>query len=271
MAISAARRRAVLSCPTMPTSTASTPYALRATRSWWARPQCATTTRGCWCARRPAATPRTNRGQAPSPIKVTVTERVELDARADFFTTGDAEKLVYCASRRVPDARSRLGPVATVVDGGQPVQMRTDQRGPRRAGRAAADGRGGRQGAHPVLDRQPRRRAAAGCRSFLRRRLSRPSVRERRSLPLEPRPARNPCRGPPDRRCGAAALRALASVSDRLIGTSQPARQHQQVGVVHGDGELSGCSPAPAAGACRRRSRRLSSRPLLALRRPPTR
>jgi 5-amino-6-(5-phosphoribosylamino)uracil reductase len=68
---------------------------------------------------------RTARGLAPSPIKVTVTERVELDARADFFTTGDNEKLVYCISRRVDDARSRLGPAATVVDGGQPVEMRT--------------------------------------------------------------------------------------------------------------------------------------------------
>jgi 5-amino-6-(5-phosphoribosylamino)uracil reductase len=63
-------------------------------------------------------------GRAPTPIKVTVTERVELDESADFFTTGDTEKLVYCASPRVADARSRLGPVATVVDGGQPVEMR---------------------------------------------------------------------------------------------------------------------------------------------------
>jgi 5-amino-6-(5-phosphoribosylamino)uracil reductase len=68
---------------------------------------------------------RTARGLAPSPIKITVTERVELDACSDFFTTGDAEKLVYCASPRVVDARSRLGPVATVVDAGQPVEMRT--------------------------------------------------------------------------------------------------------------------------------------------------
>jgi 5-amino-6-(5-phosphoribosylamino)uracil reductase len=67
---------------------------------------------------------RTARGLAPSPIKVTVTERAELDACADFFTTGDTEKLVYCASPQVVDARSRLGPVATVVDGGQPVEMR---------------------------------------------------------------------------------------------------------------------------------------------------
>jgi 5-amino-6-(5-phosphoribosylamino)uracil reductase len=67
---------------------------------------------------------RTARGLTPSPIKVTVTERVKLDARADFFATGDTEKLVYCASPRVTDARSLLGPVATVVDGGAPVKMR---------------------------------------------------------------------------------------------------------------------------------------------------
>lgn len=68
---------------------------------------------------------RMARGLPPSPIKVTVTERVELDPGADFFTTGDAEKLVYCTSPSVFDARSRLGPVATVIDAGQPVEMRT--------------------------------------------------------------------------------------------------------------------------------------------------
>jgi 5-amino-6-(5-phosphoribosylamino)uracil reductase len=67
---------------------------------------------------------RAARGLAPSPIKVTVTERVKLDACAEFFTTGETEKLVYCTSPRVGEARSRLGPVATVVDGGEPVKMR---------------------------------------------------------------------------------------------------------------------------------------------------
>jgi 5-amino-6-(5-phosphoribosylamino)uracil reductase len=67
---------------------------------------------------------RVSRGLAPSPIKVTVTERLQLDACADFFTTGDAEKLVYCASPTVAEARHRFGPVATVIDGGQPVDMR---------------------------------------------------------------------------------------------------------------------------------------------------
>jgi 5-amino-6-(5-phosphoribosylamino)uracil reductase len=67
---------------------------------------------------------RAARGLAPSPMKVTLTRRGELDARADFFMVGDAEKIVYCASPLVVDARQRLGPVATVVDGGETVEMR---------------------------------------------------------------------------------------------------------------------------------------------------
>ena len=66
---------------------------------------------------------RAARGLPASPVKVTVTRRAELDAGADFFRLGDAEKLVYCASARVEDARERLGPVATVVDGGDSVEM----------------------------------------------------------------------------------------------------------------------------------------------------
>ena len=67
---------------------------------------------------------RAARGLPPTPNKVTVTERVELDPCCNFFSTGDAEKLVYCASERLLAARSRLGAVATVVDGGQPLEMR---------------------------------------------------------------------------------------------------------------------------------------------------
>ena len=66
---------------------------------------------------------RVARGLRPSPIKVTVTRRAQLDACANFFATGDTEKLVYCASATVAEARERLGTVATVVDGGQPVEM----------------------------------------------------------------------------------------------------------------------------------------------------
>ena len=68
---------------------------------------------------------RIARGLATSPTKVTVTRRAELDARADFFTAGDAAKIVYCASPLVAQARERLGPVATVVDGGDTVMMGT--------------------------------------------------------------------------------------------------------------------------------------------------
>src|SRR2546423_15399692 len=39
---------------------------------------------------------RAARGVEPSPIKVTVTQRVMLDPDANFFTAGDVEKLVYC-------------------------------------------------------------------------------------------------------------------------------------------------------------------------------
>lgn len=66
---------------------------------------------------------RVARGLRPSPIKVTVTGTAQLDACGNFFATGDTEKLVYCASVTVAEARDRLGPVATVIDGGQPVDM----------------------------------------------------------------------------------------------------------------------------------------------------
>ena len=67
---------------------------------------------------------RAARGLVSSPMKITVTDRLDLDARSDFFTTGEAEKLVYTSSPRVADARARLGPVATIVDGGLHVRMR---------------------------------------------------------------------------------------------------------------------------------------------------
>jgi len=66
---------------------------------------------------------RVARGLRPSPMKVTVTGRAELDPCANFFATGDSEKLVYCVSARVAQARDRLGKVATVIDGGQPLHM----------------------------------------------------------------------------------------------------------------------------------------------------
>jgi 5-amino-6-(5-phosphoribosylamino)uracil reductase len=63
-------------------------------------------------------------GLPPSPMKITVTNRADLDVRSNFFTTGEAEKLVYTPSPRLADARAQLGRVATVVDGGPRVRMR---------------------------------------------------------------------------------------------------------------------------------------------------
>ena len=67
---------------------------------------------------------RVARGLPASPTKVTVTNTGRLDCTSRFFTAGDADKLVYCATGALASARRDLGAVATVVDGGQPVAMR---------------------------------------------------------------------------------------------------------------------------------------------------
>jgi 5-amino-6-(5-phosphoribosylamino)uracil reductase len=66
---------------------------------------------------------RVARGRCPTPTKVTVTRSAQLDACSDFFVTGETDKLVYCASDTVAEARCRLGAVATVLDGGLPVDL----------------------------------------------------------------------------------------------------------------------------------------------------
>jgi 5-amino-6-(5-phosphoribosylamino)uracil reductase len=53
--------------------------------------------------------------RAAHPVKVALSTKGELDPAARFFTTGEAEKLVYVAESAVESARSRLGHVATVV------------------------------------------------------------------------------------------------------------------------------------------------------------
>jgi 5-amino-6-(5-phosphoribosylamino)uracil reductase len=62
-------------------------------------------------------------GRTGTPLKVTVTASGELDPASRFFTTGEAEKLVYCASPVVDRTRARLGTAATVVDAGRPVDV----------------------------------------------------------------------------------------------------------------------------------------------------
>lgn len=61
---------------------------------------------------------RVAQGLAPSPTKVTVTRRADLDPRARFFASDGACKLVYCPSTAYADARDRLGGRATVVGTG---------------------------------------------------------------------------------------------------------------------------------------------------------
>ncbi|MFC4070888.1 RibD family protein [Actinoplanes subglobosus] len=67
---------------------------------------------------------RVARGADPDPVKVTVTSSCHLDPGASFFTTGEADKLVYCATSTVDGARKLLGDRATVIDGGDPVDVR---------------------------------------------------------------------------------------------------------------------------------------------------
>jgi 5-amino-6-(5-phosphoribosylamino)uracil reductase len=67
---------------------------------------------------------RLDRGQSASPARVAVTRSGQLRAGANFFASDTSPRLVYCAAGAVAEARERLGSVATVIDGGEPVRMR---------------------------------------------------------------------------------------------------------------------------------------------------
>ncbi|MDQ1531610.1 MAG: hypothetical protein QOE37_1715 [Microbacteriaceae bacterium] len=62
-------------------------------------------------------------GRRPSPLKVTVTRTGALDPRSRFFTAGDSDRLVYCSSSAVAEARRRFGAAATVADAGARPSM----------------------------------------------------------------------------------------------------------------------------------------------------
>ncbi|MFC0863252.1 RibD family protein [Sphaerimonospora cavernae] len=66
---------------------------------------------------------RVARGLSPTPIKVTVTGRGDLDPAARFFTAGDTEKIVYAASPALDRTRELLGAIAEVVDAGDPLDL----------------------------------------------------------------------------------------------------------------------------------------------------
>lgn len=67
---------------------------------------------------------RADRGQPPSPVKVTVTAVGELDRGRQFFTTGTVDKMVYCPSAVARSVQRQLGEAATVVGMGAEVTMR---------------------------------------------------------------------------------------------------------------------------------------------------
>jgi 5-amino-6-(5-phosphoribosylamino)uracil reductase len=67
---------------------------------------------------------RVSQGRPPSPVKVTVTRKGDLDPHAEFFASGDGEKVVYCAREALGPTRARLGSVATVLDAGDAVELR---------------------------------------------------------------------------------------------------------------------------------------------------
>jgi 5-amino-6-(5-phosphoribosylamino)uracil reductase len=66
---------------------------------------------------------RLARGRSASPLKVTLTRSGELDPDAQFFVTGDADKLVYCPSAVASQLRRRLGSRAIVVGAGEQVDL----------------------------------------------------------------------------------------------------------------------------------------------------
>jgi 5-amino-6-(5-phosphoribosylamino)uracil reductase len=61
---------------------------------------------------------RVRAGRPPSPVRVVLTRSGRLDPGARMFTTGSGERLVYCATPAVADARNQLAGMATVLDAG---------------------------------------------------------------------------------------------------------------------------------------------------------
>jgi 5-amino-6-(5-phosphoribosylamino)uracil reductase len=66
---------------------------------------------------------RARRGQVAHPMKVTLTNRGDLDVMAQFFTAGDSQKLVYTRDPVVPALREALDNAGTVVGAGDPIDL----------------------------------------------------------------------------------------------------------------------------------------------------
>lgn len=66
---------------------------------------------------------RVARGLPSNPVKVTVTSGGDLDRSQSFFSAGDSDKLVYCASPAVDKLTQQLVGKVTVVDAGDPPDL----------------------------------------------------------------------------------------------------------------------------------------------------
>jgi 5-amino-6-(5-phosphoribosylamino)uracil reductase len=66
---------------------------------------------------------RVARGLAPSPLKVTVSSSGILDPGARFFADADVGKIIYVAGTAAARARERLGDLAAVVAGADPLDL----------------------------------------------------------------------------------------------------------------------------------------------------
>jgi 5-amino-6-(5-phosphoribosylamino)uracil reductase len=65
-------------------------------------------------------------GRPEHPVRVTLTSTGDLDPARRFFAAapGAAPPLVYCASPAVPGAQARFGPLAGIIDAGEPGSVR---------------------------------------------------------------------------------------------------------------------------------------------------
>ena len=215
-------------CPTTPTSTGSTRCAPTATRSWSAPRPSATTTRGCWCARRRGATSGSPAGCAPSPIKVTVTERAQLDAvRRLLRHRRRREAGLLRAARRWPRRGTGSGRSRPWSTAAQPVDMRrlSEDLCARGVRRLMVEGGGKVHTQFLTADLADELHLVVA--PFFVGDSAGPAVRRRRPVPVEPGPACDAGRGATDRRRRAAALRTLRPFPD---GLTSKATMRQAIG-----------------------------------------
>lgn len=66
---------------------------------------------------------RVARGATPTPLKVTITGRGDLDPGAGFFTAGETGKIIYAATPALEKTRHSFGKLAAVVDARYPIDL----------------------------------------------------------------------------------------------------------------------------------------------------